>query len=73
MDSHKRSLIKSLSYRAFGTVVTMVVAWLVTGEWGDAMVVGVGDSAAKFVFFYAHERIWARIDYGRLKPPDFQI
>jgi uncharacterized membrane protein len=73
MDSHKRSLIKSLSYRLFGTGVTRVGAWLVTGELGDAVAVGVGDSAAKFFFFYLHERMWTRIEYGRLEPPDYQI
>lgn len=73
MESQKRSIVKSLSYRAFGTLVTMVVAWLVTGQLGNAMVVGLGDSAAKIFLFYFHERLWMRVEWGKLKPPDFQI
>jgi len=73
MESHKRSIAKALSYRFLGTIVTIIVAYLVTGEKFDSLLVGLGDSAAKVFAFYFHERMWMRIGFGVPKPPDYQI
>jgi len=73
MESHYRSIIKAVTWRTGGTIVTFVVAWVITGDLTLSAGIGVLDSAVKIAAFYFHERLWNRLNFGRLKPPDYQI
>jgi adenylylsulfate kinase len=63
MDSHRRTLAKTLSYRFFGTIATAGVAWIFTGRLALGVTIGVIDSLAKMGIYYFHERFWARIPH----------
>lgn len=74
MESKRRSLAKALSWRVFATLITGFVAYFITGEIAFAVEIGVLDTSIKFATYYAHERAWLKIPYGR--PPagqDYQI
>ena len=43
METRKRSLVKSLSWRVIGLVLTFVTAWVVTGSWRAGLAVGLVD------------------------------
>ncbi|HPY77473.1 MAG TPA: DUF2061 domain-containing protein [Anaerohalosphaeraceae bacterium] len=73
MESHLRSIFKALSWRASGTVVTFLIAWLILGQVQDAVKIGAFDTLMKIGVFYFHERLWNRLQFGKLKPPDYQI
>jgi uncharacterized membrane protein len=73
MESHYRSIIKAVTWRAGGTVVTFAVAWAVTGDLTLSAGIGILDSTVKIAAFYFHERLWNRLNFGRLKPPEYQI
>lgn len=73
IESHYRSLVKATTYRVGGTIVTFLVAWLLTGELTLSLGIGLLDSTAKIGAFYVHERIWNRLHFGKLEPPDYQI
>ena len=73
METKKRSIIKALSYRVLGLLVTGGVALLITRDMELALYVGGVDTIVKFFGYYAHERFWLRISYGRMKEPDYQI
>jgi uncharacterized membrane protein len=73
METHFRSILKAISWRAGGTVVTMLTAWLFIGKADVAIKIGLIDTFLKIGVFYFHERLWNRINYGKLKPPDYQI
>lgn len=73
VESHYRSIVKAVTWRAGGTAVTFVIAWLLTGEPTLSIGIGLLDSAVKIGAFYAHERIWNRLSFGKLEPPDYQI
>jgi len=73
MESHGRSIVKAVTWRAGGTVVTFIVAWLLTGETTLSVGIGLLDSAVKIGAFYAHERFWNRVRFGKLEPPEYQI
>ena len=73
MESHWRSMVKAVTWRSGGTVVTILVAWIVTGRPTLSLSIGVLDSVVKIGAFYAHERIWNRVSFGQLKPPEYQI
>jgi uncharacterized membrane protein len=64
-DSRARSLAKALSYRLFATAVMAAVAWIITHRLAVAAAVAGADSILKTGLFYVHERLWARIGFGR--------
>ena len=68
-----RSIVKAVTWRAGGTVVTFMVVWIVAGELSLAAQIGILDTAIKIGVFYAHERFWNRLSFGKQKPPEYQI
>lgn len=73
MESHFRSIIKAVTWRAGGTVVTFAVAWILTRKFELAAQIGLLDTTIKLAAFYVHERMWMKISFGKLKPPEYQI
>ena len=73
MESHYRSIAKAITWRAGGTVVTFVVAWILTQKLELAAQIGVLDTTIKIGAFYVHERIWNRLNFGKKKPPEYEI
>lgn len=73
MDSQKRSILKTVSWRVAATVITAGVTFLLTGRAELAVTVGLGDAAVKLVIYYFHERLWTRIRYGVSRPAEYEI
>ena len=73
MESHRRSIAKAITWRTGGTLVTVLIAWLVTGRPTLSVSIGLLDSAFKIGAFYVHERIWNRLNFGKVEPPEYQI
>ena len=73
MDTHRRSFLKTISWRLVATVITAVVTLALTGRIDYAVTVGLGDTFVKFFIYFLHERMWSRIRFGRLVPPEYQI
>ncbi len=67
LESRKRHLAKTVSWRLVGTVDTMLVAWIVSGDPLIGMQVGFAEIATKMVLYYLHERAWYRTSYGLSK------
>ncbi len=70
MESHVRSIAKAVTWRAGGTLVTVVVAWILTGNLSLAVEIGLINTVIKIGAFYAHERLWNRLSFGKQKPPE---
>ena len=73
MESHLRSIAKAITWRTGGTVVTFAVAWILTRRFDLAAQIGILDTVVKIGAFYAHERVWNRMNFGKRKPPEYQI
>ncbi|OGX04044.1 MAG: hypothetical protein A3G87_09450 [Omnitrophica bacterium RIFCSPLOWO2_12_FULL_50_11] len=73
MERKRRSIAKTLSYRVFSTLLMMTVFWILTGRLLLALQVAFIDMIVKIIGYYFHERLWNRIPYGRVKPPEYQI
>lgn len=65
METRKRSAVKSISWRLFGLLFTFVTAWLVTGSVRAGVTIGLADFLVKIGTFYAHERMWQRVRWGK--------
>ncbi|MDH4224362.1 MAG: DUF2061 domain-containing protein [Deltaproteobacteria bacterium] len=68
METHQRTLLKSVSWRVVATLVTMITALALTGRLDFALGIGSVDAVAKLGLYYLHERAWARVAFG-LAPP----
>lgn len=64
-DAHKRSLVKAVSWRITGSIDTFLIGWLVTGSPMIAGTISAIEVFTKIFLFYAHERLWLRIQWGR--------
>ena len=62
-----RSFVKALSWRATGTVDTIVVSYIVTGKIKLAMSIGCVELFTKICLYYIHERVWNNIPLGRVQ------
>lgn len=64
-DSTMRSIVKSVSWRLIGTMDTVLISYILTGEVRTAFAIGGVELITKMVLYIAHERIWNRIKFGR--------
>ena len=65
METHKRSLAKAVSWRLTGTVDTVIISWIITGQFGLAASIGLFELMTKTVIYYLHERAWHKVKWGR--------
>ena len=68
-----RSIVKTVSWRAVGTLDTIVISYLVTGNLKMAASIGSIELITKMVLFYFHERAWNKIKFGKTKEMEYQI
>lgn len=73
METHLRSILKAITWRTGGTLITCLVAWLLTGNLDLAARIGVIDTLLKVGAFYLHERAWNRLQVGKIEPPEYEI
>jgi len=73
LETRSRTIIKSLTWRVVALVITTTVVWVATRKMELAASVGLADTAIKLVVYYAHERCWLKVHFGKLRPPDYQI
>ncbi len=66
-DTALRSAAKGVSYRLCGTAATIVIAYVFTKDVVISLSVGGADLILKILLYYAHERVWERIPWGRRK------
>ena len=71
-DSHLRSFVKGISWRATGTADTMLISYFITGNPLIALKIGAVEVFTKLVLYYFHERIWQKIKWGQLKNSEKQ-
>ncbi|ATW87759.1 putative membrane protein [Halohasta litchfieldiae] len=68
IQERKRAIVKTLCYRFFMIVITVVVAWAVVGNVGAALSIGLVSNLLKTVTYYVYERTWDHITWGLTQP-----
>ncbi len=65
MVSRKRHILKTITWRIIGTLDTMILSWLITGNWKWGIAIGGVELVTKMVLYYFHERAWYKFsNYG---------
>jgi uncharacterized membrane protein len=68
MVSYKRHLLKTITWRIIGTIDTMILGWLVTGDIKLGLTIGGFEVITKMLLYFFHERIWYKyVKYGLTK------
>jgi uncharacterized membrane protein len=62
--SRVRHLFKTVTWRVVGTLDTVLIGWLVTGDPKIGLTIGSCELVTKMVLYYLHERVWYQIDFG---------
>jgi adenylylsulfate kinase len=60
-----RSFVKALSYRIWGTLSSVAVAYVITKNASLSITIAFWETTVKIFIYYAHERGWNKIQWGR--------
>ena len=65
MVSYKRHIIKTISWRVIGTLDTIILSSIITGDVKLGMSIGGVEVITKMVLYFLHERAWYKFsDFG---------
>jgi uncharacterized membrane protein len=65
-ESRKRHLIKTFSWRFIGTLDTVILSWIISGNPIMGLKIGGFEIISKMILYYLHERAWYKINFGIL-------
>ena len=61
-----RHILKSVTWRLVGTVDTVILSWVITGNLETGLKIGGVEVITKMILYYLHERLWYKyIRLGR--------
>jgi uncharacterized membrane protein len=63
-EKHTRSIIKAITWRIGGTLLTIGLSYLLTHQLDVSFTIGALDLVVKIGGYYLHERLWNKIKYG---------
>lgn len=72
-ETHSRAMIKAISYRVFGSIITAIIIYAFVGRVDFALAGGLADAIAKIFAYYFHERMWNKIKLGKKMIEPFNI
>jgi adenylylsulfate kinase len=64
-DSYLRSIIKALSWRISGFLITTIIVLILSNQWKLALTVGMLETVFKIFLYITHDKLWEKIKYGR--------
>lgn len=64
LESRKRHIAKTFTWRFIGTLDTMLLAWWISGNPLIGLKIGFTEVFSKMILYYLHERFWYRFNYG---------
>ena len=65
IDTPIRSVVKTVSWRLTGSGATFLIAFILTGNFAIAGVIGITQMISNSILYYIHERVWTNIKWGR--------
>ncbi len=72
-ETNLRSVFKGISWRILATTTTIIIVYLFFGRLDLAIAAGVIETALKVGLYWAHERLWFRVRWGRKKIEPFNL
>lgn len=72
-ETNTRSIAKGFSWRFFATSVTVIIVYLFFGRLDLAIAAGIIETISKVILYYAHEKIWQRVRWGKKQIEPFNL
>ncbi len=64
-ETHMRSIVKAVSYRVVIVISIFLITLFTTGKLASALQITGITAITGTILYYLHERVWARINWGR--------
>jgi uncharacterized membrane protein len=62
--SYKRHIVKTVTWRIIGTLDTILIGWLISGDPIIGVKIGFLEIFTKMLLYFIHERVWYRSNFG---------
>ena len=72
-ETNKRSIVKGISWRVVATTTTIIIVYLFFGRLDLAIAAGMIETLLKVGLYWAHERAWMKIRWGKKKIEPFNL
>lgn len=72
-DTNKRSIVKGFFWRIVATTTTITIVYIFFGRLDLAIAAGALEWISKIALFWAHERVWIKVKWGRKKIEPFNL
>ena len=64
IKANKRHIYKTFSWRAIGTLDTIIFSWIIIGDPLIGLKIGSVEIVSKMLLYFGHEKLWYRVNYG---------
>lgn len=65
LESNKRSLVKTITWRLTGSGATFLISYIMTGNLSIAGTIAIIQIVSNTILYYIHERIWNKIQWEK--------
>ena len=72
-ETNTRSIFKGISWRVVATATTIAIVYFFFGRLDLAIAAGLIESVLKIALYWAHERIWHKLRWGKKRIEPFNI
>ncbi|MCB9211615.1 MAG: adenylyl-sulfate kinase [Ignavibacteriales bacterium] len=72
-ESKARSIVKTISWRILATITTITLVYIFIGDTTIAFTVGGIEVFLKMFVYFIHERVWAKLKFGRHEIQPFVV
>jgi len=72
-ETNKRSIVKGISWRVVATTTTILIVYFFFGRLDLAIAAGIIETVLKVALYWAHERAWMKIRWGKKKIEPFNL
>jgi len=72
-ETNIRSIVKGISWRFVATTTTIIIVYVFFGRLDLAIAAGILETILKVALYWAHERVWHKIRWGRKKIEPFNL
>jgi len=62
--TRKRHIAKTVTWRIIGTIDTMLLGWIISGDPMIGISIGSLELITKMILYYFHERMWYKTKFG---------
>ena len=70
-ETNRRSIVKGISWRIVATTTTIIIVYLFFGRLDLAIAAGLIETILKVGLYWAHERAWFKIQWGKKRDRAF--